>query len=24
LPAALGEVGSCLWLLLFGVRRQID
>ena len=20
LPAALGEIGSCLWLLLFGVR----
>ncbi|MFT3896147.1 MAG: DUF4386 domain-containing protein [Thermomonas sp.] len=24
LPAALGEIGTCLWLLLFGIRRPID
>ena len=22
LPAAIGEIGTCLWLLLVGVRRK--
>lgn len=24
LPAAVGEIGTCLWLLVFGVRRPAD
>ena len=24
LPAALGEIGTCLWMLVFGIRRPVD